>query len=93
MESDFSNKSIAYLLKKVAAVYTLTNENRFKVIAYQKAADTIERLNREIKDIWQQGKLKEIPGFGPAIQAHLDEYFKKGKSKHFDNVGQVDCST
>ena len=86
MESDFSNKSIAYLLKKVAAVYTLTNENRFKVIAYQKAADTIERLNREIKDIWQQGKLKEIPGFGPAIQAHLDEYFKKGKSKHFDNI-------
>jgi len=85
-EEKYSNKEIAFLLKKVAAAYLLTNENRFKVIAYQKAADTVENLSRNLFDLWQEGKVGEIPGIGAAIASHLDEYFKNGHSLHFDSL-------
>ncbi len=85
-EDKFSNKAIAHLLRSVAAAYLIKNENRFKIIAYDKAADAVEHLDREIKDVWEDGKLKEIPGIGSSIAEHLDEYFKKGFSKHLDWV-------
>jgi DNA polymerase (family 10) len=82
----FSNKEISELLHSVAAVYLLKNENRFKIIAYDKAADTVEHLNRELKDIWQEGKLETVPTLGPSIRESLEEFFKTGSSKHFDNL-------
>ena len=89
----FSNKEIAHLLRSIAAVYLLTGEIRFKTIAYEKAADAVEHLTRELKDIWQDNGLYKVPGIGPSIGSHLDEYFKTGHSKHFDSVlGKVPSS-
>ncbi|MGB9707444.1 MAG: DNA polymerase III, partial [Microgenomates group bacterium] len=86
MENQFSNKTVAKILRNIAAVYLLTGENQFKVIAYQKAADVIESLSREIKDIWLEGKIDTIPGIGKNLKEHLDEFFKNGKSAHFENI-------
>lgn len=81
-----SNKEIAHLLRSVAASYTLSGENRFKIIAYQNAAGAVEHMTRELKDIWDDGDLKGIPGLGPSISSHLEELFKTGRSKHFIKV-------
>lgn len=81
-----SNKYISNLLRNIASAYLLKNENRFKIIAYENAATTVEHLNRELKDIWQEGKLAEVPTFGAALRSHLDEYFKTGKSTHFESI-------
>ncbi len=86
MEDRFSNKKVSRLLKSIATAYLLKNENRFKIIAYERAADVVDHLAREIKDTWQKKKLEEIPGIGKAIASYLDEYFRKGHSKHFDFV-------
>lgn len=85
-ESRYSNKEIAHLLRSIAAVYTLKKENIFKIIAYQNAATGVEHLTREIKDIWQDGRLDGVPGIGPSIRSSLDEYFTKGHSKHFESI-------
>lgn len=85
-EEKFKNKTIAEILRDVAAVYLLKNVIRFRRIAYENAADTIERMNRELKDVWQEGKLDTVPGIGPSIASYLDEYFRKGRSAHFDKV-------
>jgi len=85
-ENKFSNKEIAYLLRCVSAAYELKNENRFKIIAYDRAADVVEHFSEEIREIWQKGKLTDVPGIGPSIAGHLDEYFKKGFSQHFKRV-------
>jgi DNA polymerase (family 10) len=85
-QEKFSNKTIAHLLRSIAAVYLLTNEIRFKVIAYEKAADTVEHLSRELKDVWEEGKLINYHGIGPTISEHLSEYFQKGYSVHFDKI-------
>lgn len=83
---DFSNKRLAKLFSLIAAVYMLNGENRFKIIAYQKAAESVEHLAKEIYNVWEEGKIKEIPGFGSSIGASLDELFRTGKSNHFDAV-------
>lgn len=82
----FSNKSVSRLLRQIAAVYLLSNENRFKIIAYQNAAGAVENLNRELKDIAEEGPIRGIPGLGPAISLNLEEYFRTGRSKHFSDV-------
>lgn len=82
----FTNKAVAELLRSIAAAYLLKNENRFKIIAYDNAADTVEHMNRELHDIWEENGLRGIPGIGPSISQHLNEYFSEGKAKHFDEV-------
>lgn len=81
-----TNKEVAFLLKSVAAAHLIKNKNRFRILAYDNAADAVEHLTREVYDIWQEGKLKNVSGIGAVIADSLDEYFKKGKSKHFEDV-------
>jgi len=82
----FSNKEIAKLLREISAAYEARGENRFKVVAYDSAATSIEHTTSELKDLWEEGKLSTISGFGKSIQGHLEELFKTGKVKHFDSV-------
>ena len=82
----FSNKKIAKILNNVAAAYTIRDENRFKIIAYQNAASSIEHTTSEIKDLWEEGKLDTLPGLGENIRKHLDELFTTGKVRHFEAV-------
>jgi len=82
----FTNQEIAQLLRNVAAVYEIKGNNRFKIIAYQRAADSIEHASSEIKDFWDENQLDQISGIGKSIAAHLDELFKTGKVKHFEKL-------
>jgi DNA polymerase (family 10) len=81
-----TNLEIAELLRRVAAAYQILNENRFKIIAYERAATSIEHLTSELKDYWDDKKLREIPGVGETLAGHLDELFRTGKVKHFATV-------
>jgi DNA polymerase (family 10) len=91
----FTNLQIAELLRDVAAAYELKDlpagkagatKNKFRIIAYQRAADAVEHATSELKDLWDDGKLEEVPGIGASIAEHLNELFKKGKSAHFEAV-------
>ena len=93
-EDIFSNKQVARLLRNIATAYTLVGDStskdgkvsRFRIIAYEKAADAIEHLSTEIYDIWKSGKIYDVPGIGKAIGSALEQYFKNGKSEHFDQI-------
>lgn len=81
-----TNLELAQLLRNVAAAYQILNENRFKIIAYERAADSIEHLTCDAKDLWDDGNLKEVTGIGEGIAHYLDELFRRGRVKHFDEV-------
>lgn len=81
-----TNKELSQLLQNISAAYLILGENKFKMIAYDKAAESIEHLTQEVKDIWKNGKLNEIPGVGKTIASYLDELFTTGKVKHFDQI-------
>ena len=82
------NSQIAELLRNVAASYIIKNEEkfRFQIIAYQRAADSIEGSSVQLLDHYKEGKLDSIPGIGVSIRGHLEELFKKGDVKHFERA-------
>lgn len=90
MHREMTNLEIAKLLKGVAAAYQVKEKqspnDRFRIIAYQRAADAIEHATSEARNLWEEGKLDEIPGIGKAIAEHLDELFRTGKVKHLEEV-------
>ena len=83
-----TNLQIAELLRDIAASYQLKDQvkYRFQIIAYERAADAVEHATSELKDLWDDGKLEEVPGIGPGIAEHLGELFRTGKSKHFESI-------
>lgn len=74
------------MLREVSAAYELKGGNIFQIRAYDTAADVIEHSTSEIKDLWEEGQLDQIPGIGESLQAHLDELFKTGKVKHWEEL-------
>lgn len=81
-----TNLEISKILRNIAAAYQILNENRFKIIAYERAADSIEHLTSEVKELWANGKLSEIPGVGATIAQHLDDLMRTGRVAHFESV-------
>ncbi|MDD2823066.1 MAG: helix-hairpin-helix domain-containing protein [Candidatus Daviesbacteria bacterium] len=83
---DFSNAKVAHMLRDVATAYTLKKANNFQIRAYENAADTIERLTSELKDLWQDQQLDNVPGIGESLKAYLDELFRTGEVKHWIDI-------
>lgn len=81
-----TNQEIAALLRDVAAAYEVTGEDRFRIRAYDTAAESIEKTTTSLKDLWQQHQLADVPGIGPALAGHLDELFTTGRVKHFQAI-------
>ena len=83
-----TNVEISELLRALAAAYEIKDEtkNKFRIIAYERAADAIEHLSSEAKDLWDDGKLDDVAGVGPSINKHLGEIFSNGKSTHINSV-------
>jgi DNA polymerase (family X) len=87
-EQNMTNREISKLLNNIAAAYSIKDEKkfRFQIIAYVNAAESIKNLPTELQDLYKENKLKGIAGIGPTIQSHLEELFKTGKVKHFEDV-------
>ncbi len=84
--NEVDNQKIAWILRLVAAAYTIKNGPYFKIVAYNNAADEIEHLTTPVVYLWQQNRLDEIPNVGESIKAHLEELLRTGHSKHFDKL-------
>jgi DNA polymerase (family 10) len=75
-------------LRNVASSYSIKDEKkyRFQILAYQKAAESLEHSHTELSELYKEGKLGDLPGIGPSIKSHLEELLQTGKVKHFEEV-------
>lgn len=73
----YTNVEIANFLEKIAIAYELKKKNRFRIVAYQNAADFIRNYPESLEAIWQKNKidLDNVPGIGEAILKKLDYLF------------------
>jgi DNA polymerase (family 10) len=83
---DGGNQEVGALLHDVATALQIKGEDRFQVAAYEAAAGGIAHTPVPIRDLWRAGRLTEIPGVGPSIAGHLDEWFRTGRSTRFDEA-------
>lgn len=84
----WSNQEIAALLKRIGDILSIQGENRFKIIAYQRAADVIEHSSRGVQDTWagDAANLRAIDGVGEAIADKLDELFHTGQMSYYEKI-------
>ncbi len=73
------NREVAGLLYEMAELLELHAENRFKIIAFSKAARAIESLQEDINKVCREKRLQSIPGVGKAIAQKVEEYLKTGQ--------------
>ena len=73
------NREVAGLLYEMAELLELHAENRFKIIAFSKAARAIESLPEDISIVCKEKRLQSIPGVGKAIAQKVEEYLKTGQ--------------
>lgn len=86
IDKNMSNQELAKLLRAISAAYEIKGGNRFKIMAYDRAATAVEHATSEAKDLWDDGKLTSLPGIGVSIASHLDELFRTGRVPHFENL-------
>src|SRR4030042_535750 len=81
------NAEIARVFQDIADLLELRGENKFKIRAYQRAAQTIEHLPKEIEVMLAEGDdLKDIPGVGEAIAKKTTELIKNGKLGYYEEL-------
>ncbi len=81
-----SNRELVELLRDVATALRVKGADRFVVEAYERAAHALARLGVPARELWRQGRLTEIPGVGPSIAGHLDEWFRTGRCARFEEA-------
>jgi DNA polymerase (family 10) len=81
-----TNREIAEFLKRIGDMLDILGENRFKVLAYRRAADNILNLGQDIHTYWQAGTLQEIPGVGQAIAEKADELLTTGQLEFYERL-------
>lgn len=81
-----SNRELAALLRDVATALRVKGADRFVVEAYERAAHAVAHLGEPVRELWRQGRLTTIPGVGPSIAAHLDEWFRTGRCARFEEA-------
>jgi len=81
-----SNLEVADLLDRLGEMVEADGEDRFKVIAYHRAANSIRNMEESIEDLWKEGKLEEIQYVGAGIAKKIDEYLKTGKLRLLDDL-------
>lgn len=82
------NQEIANVFYEIADFLEMEGV-QFKPYAYQKAAITLETLEKDVGEIYKEGgreALEEIPGVGESIAEKIEEYIKTGKIKHYQEL-------
>src|SRR5256885_1998714 len=67
------------MLNRVADLLEIRGENFFKIRAYREAVRQLDNLTTEVEDLIKDGKLKDIPGIGEAIEKKIVEYVTTGQ--------------
>ncbi len=80
------NSEIAIIFEKIATLLEIKGENRFKIIAYRRAAENISSLGKDLTIITEEGTLKDIPGIGKAIGEKIKELIVTGKLEFYEEL-------
>ncbi|MFH0930546.1 MAG: helix-hairpin-helix domain-containing protein, partial [Candidatus Zixiibacteriota bacterium] len=81
-----TNQDIANIFYRIAEILEIQGENPFKIRAYIEAAQTVESYTRELSEIKDTEKLKELPGIGEKIALKIKEIIETGKLEMYEKL-------
>jgi DNA polymerase (family 10) len=82
------NREIVEIFSQVADMLAIRGDQIHRVLAYRKAAESIEALGRDINAVYAEGKLTEIPGIGDTLAAKIEEMLTTGHLEFYDRLSR-----
>jgi len=79
------NQQIAKLFNDIAELLEIKGENVFRVMAYQRASQTIDSLSQDVATMSDK-ELLELPGIGKDLSGKIREYLATGRIAKYDEL-------
>lgn len=84
-----TNQDVAEKLREVFQLMQLAGENRFRAIAFDRAAQTIDGLNEDIVKRIEENSLTEIKGIGKSIAEDIQAFYKTGTMPVLESLKEI----
>ncbi len=81
-----NNLQLAETMTLIGDLLEIKGEVIYKTLAYRKAAESIAGLSEDVNKMWEEGRLRQIPGVGEAIATKIDELLKTGKLGYLEKL-------
>src|SRR5262245_20601825 len=77
-EIEMVNQEIAEIFDHMSRVLAFKDKDRFRALAYERAAGSLRGLDRDVIVLAREKKLEEIPGVGHDLSEMIEEYIETG---------------
>src|SRR5438045_1805188 len=77
---------VSRVLDEIGNYVELSETNRFKAVAFQRAARAISALDRDLAEVVASGDLYNVSGIGKATGAVVEELLQTGESRYLDEL-------
>lgn len=77
---------IAAILREIGQLLEATQENPFRIRAYERGALALEGLEDDFATLLAEGRLTEIPGIGATLASQIEEIAASGRSSLLDKL-------
>lgn len=88
MITGMNNRDIAALFSQVAEMLSIRGDNIHRVLAYQRAAESIQELGRDINQVYAAGELTGIPNIGKTLAEKIEELLTTGKLAFYEKLSE-----
>ncbi|HKB79047.1 MAG TPA: PHP domain-containing protein [Thermoanaerobaculia bacterium] len=79
---------VARALDEIARYVELSEPNRFKSMAFEKASRAVSAIDQDLNGMANSGALREVPGIGKTTAAVIEELLGTGRSRYLDDLRQ-----
>jgi DNA polymerase (family 10) len=76
-----TNLVVAKLFEEIAQSLEIAGEQTHRLRAYRRAARGVAATPEPLEELAAQGRLRQIPGIGPALEALIAEFLASGQIK------------
>jgi DNA polymerase (family X) len=81
-----NNREVVAIFNQVADMLAIRGDQIHRILAYRKAAESIDSLGRDINIVAAEGKLTEIPGIGNTLAAKIEEMLATGQLDFYERL-------
>src|SRR5215813_1513208 len=73
------NREIAEIFDRMARTLSFKGKDRFRALAYERAASSLKGLDQDLTKLAGERKLEKIPGIGHDLAGMIEEYIDTGR--------------
>lgn len=87
------NRDVVDIFSQIADMLAIRGDQIHRVLAYRRAAESIDALGRDINQVYAAGELTTIPGIGDTLAAKIEELLTTGRLEFYDKLaGEIPTS-